>query len=590
MALRPLHRRLLTGAVAAVLVLGIGITLLERALEAALRAPVDAYLRARTLRLARVDSAPDLTVSLPVLRLSLWRRRLVLQRVGIRFERQTRSGLLQFEAQAQAVRLTGLDLGDVLWRRTFRLSGVAIERPTLRWSVEGPAEVSGAQAPTDTLPVTLPAPDSVLYRLVSGWLPDAVREGRIDRVRVSGASVHGTERRGAHTSTDSTAGLSLELRGLELDSASHRVFEYGALAADHLLHTTDAPGDSLQVRGISLLVSADDTTFAIEEIRTGATAGGHTFRAVGLRRSHARQVLTVDTVHFAPAGPDSSFFRAAGPRGTRVRALVTGFKALGLRQEHLRHRRVTAGGVWVGHAELDVLADHRLPAGPPRARVLWPARLAALDWVVGVDSLVIEDGAIGYGELYPGRPRAGRVTFERFRGSIYNLRNDSAAVRAAPARLRASALLFGQGPLSAEIEVPVRPGPVAIHARGTIGPMPLAALSAFILPANGLEITAGELASARFAVTVTGGQATGSFAAAWAGLELRLVDPVTGRQSLGRRLKSMVAGRLVRESQQPDRSGVLRSSPIAYTQVPGDSFWGLLWRALRSGMLAAARR
>lgn len=590
MPLRPPHRRILAGALGVVLLSGVGLVLLERALEAALRAPVDAYLRARTLRMANGAPGSGLDIALPVLRLSLFRRRLVLEQVRIQFDQTRDSVALHFVAEAPVITLSGLDLSDVIWRRNFRLSGVSLERPTLRREVEGPADRTAPRAaPPDSLPVTLPAPDSLLYRLVAGWLPDEVRGGRIERVRVTDATISSRERRGTRAVRDSTTGLSLELRGLQLDSTAHRVFEYGTLRLATARHATGVPTDSLQVERVQLTMSADDTTFDIGELRSAATAGGHQFRAVGLRRSFARQLLTVDTVRYGPVHADSMFFAAAGPRSTRVRAALTGIRVLGMRQENLRHRRLTAGGVWVGEATLDVLADRRTPAGPPRARVLWPAQFLGWDVVVGADSIVIEDGAIRYGELAPGRAQPGAVSFEQLRATVHRLSNDSVMTRAGPARLEASARLFGQGALRATIEVAIRPGPLQVRAHGDLGRLDLTRFNRFLLPANGMEITAGTLQAAQFRVVVAGGQASGAFGAAWDGLELRLVDPVTGRQNLGKKLKSMVAGRLVRSRQSVDPDGALRTAPIAYRQEPGDSFWGLLWRAVRSGMVKSVK-
>lgn len=569
----------------------LGAVLLDRALEAALRAPVDAYLRKRTLVLAQADSSPGLTIDLPVLRLSLLRRRLDLHDVRIRFDQATGGEVLHFEADAPVIVLTGLDLSDLIWRRSLRLSGVAIDGPVIRHRQEGPPDSIPARPqaePDDTLPITITSPDSLLFRLGAAWLPDAVRGARIDRVRVTDATVQSEEVRGSAVSRDSTAGLALELRGLQLDTTSHRVFERGTLAAQLFVHASERPKDSLLLSEVAVTVTSDDTTFDIGELRTGRTADGHQLRAVGIRRSHARQVLTVDTLTYAPAGSDSAFFAAARPRATRVRLLATRVQATGLRQQNLKHRDITAGGVWIARAELDLLADRRPPPGPQRPRRLWPARLAALPWTVGSDSIVLGTGTIRYGELMPGRPHPGSVQFTQVHARIHGLRNDSAAA-GTPVRIRAAAKLFGQGPLATDIEVPIRDGPIRLHARGELGELPLDSFNSFLLPGNGIEITGGTLQSAQFHFTITGGHATGELRAGYTGLELRLVDKVTGKQNFGKKLTSMVAGTMVRQERVPGKKGKLKPVPIAYEQTPGDTFWGLLWRAVRSGMVKAVR-
>lgn len=571
--------------------LALGAVLLDRALEAALRAPVDAYLRKRTLVLAHAGASPGLTIDLPVLRLSLLRRRLDLHDVRIRFDQRTGGEVLHFEADAPVLVLTGLDLSDLIWRRGLRLSGVAIDRPAIRRRREVPPDTTpprpGAE-PGDTLPITLTSPDSLLFRLVAAWLPDAVRGARVDRVRVTGATVQSEEVRGSAVSRDSTAGLALELRGLQLDTASHRVFERGTLEARRFVHASEHPQDSLVLSAVAVTVTPDDTTFDIGELRTGRTAGGHQLRAVGVRRSHARQVLTVDSLTYVPAGGDSTFFAAARSRATRVRLAATGLQATGLRQQNLRHRQITAGGVWIARVELDLLADRRPPPGPGRARRLWPARLAALPWTVGADSIVLATGTIRYAELMAGRPLPGSVHFTQVHARIHGLGNDSASA-GTPVRIRAAAKLFGTGPLATDIEVPIQRGPIRLHARGELGELPLDSFNSFLLPGNGIEITSGMLQAAQFEFSIAGGHARGELRAGYAGLELRLVDKVTGRQNFGKKLTSMVAGTMVRQERLPDKQGQLKPTPIRYEQAPGDTFFGLLWRALRSGIVRAVR-
>lgn len=592
--------------VAAVLAVVPGLWLLDRSLERAVRAPIDAYLRARTLALVHSEESTALTILLPELHLSLIRRRLVLQDVRIRFERKDDLRLQQFEAWAPRVTLTGVDLTDILWRRSFRLAGVAIRAPVLRHLDEGPPDTTVAQAgEADTLPVTLPAPDSLLYRLVATWLPEEVRGGRIEVVRVERGTISSRLVRGLAITVDSTAGLSLSLRGLQLDSTRHRVFDRATLSVGFMVHATPGRDDSLVVSAAELTVTPDDTAFSIGEMHTGPPANRHALRAVGIRRSHARLMLTVDTVSWAPLVSDSVFFRAAPARSTRVRAVATGISILGLRQENLRRRRLTAGGCWIAGAELDVLADRRLPGSPgpshsrspaagwsrrtPRPRVLWPGWFAGLDWVVGADSVVLESGRIRYAEWLATSAQPAAVTFDRLRVRLLRATNDSVVAAVAPLVINGRARLFGVAPIRTTVTVPVRTGPPSLRVEGDVGALPLASFNAFLLPANGLEITGGTLEHAAFRFDVAGGRSVGELRAEWRGLDLRLVDPVTGRQSLGKKLKSMVARMLTRNDNLPDKHGQLPAVPIRYEIRSKDTFWGLIWRSLRSGLVKAVR-
>jgi hypothetical protein len=111
-----------------------------------------------------------------------------------------------------------------------------------------------------------------------------------------------------------------------------------------------------------------------------------------------------------------------------------------------------------------------------------------------------------------------------------------------------------------------------------------------VLVANGVDITSGKMTEADFWMDLAGGRVKGQFKAIWSDLELRLVDPVTRKQNLGRKLKSMMAGLLVRKNNPVDRAGVPQTFPINYVVGPEDTFWGLIWRGVRSGMMKAMKK
>jgi hypothetical protein len=128
-----------------------------------------------------------------------------------------------------------------------------------------------------------------------------------------------------------------------------------------------------------------------------------------------------------------------------------------------------------------------------------------------------------------------------------------------------------------------------MRAEGEVGGMPISQFNTFVLPANGLEITDGTLENVAFWFDVTGGKSVGEIRAVWHDLSLRLVDPVTGKQNFGRKLKSVMARMLSKSDNQPDRKGRLEPVRIEYDTSPTDTFWGLFWRSLRSGLVTAMK-
>lgn len=602
----PSSRRvwLLTAAGALLILFGGGF-LLSRAIEAALYTAVNAYLSERTLTLYQKTDTDGVVVTVPHLELSLIRRRLELRDVRIRYDQKVADRYVRFEADAPAIVLTGLDLSDAIWRSRFHLSGVTVHQPRISRFDQGPAESDSATHAREDAEVQadlyaaaeqgkpgsfIPAPDSVLYSVIAAWLPDEIRGGRIERIAVDGGTLASRVIRGENITTDSTAGLDFTIRGIQLDSAEHRVFEWGTLTAAAFVHATPGRGDSLRVEGATVTIAEGDTAFMVAHAWIAPEGPRHGLHAMGIRRSQAGRTLVIDSTRYAPVVDDTTYFRAArGTRSTSHRMAAFNLRLSGLDQSALRQRQFTPRTLSIDSLDVTVISDQRPPAVPKNRR-LWPQRLDAIAWVTGVDSIILKAGNIRYGEIKPGQAKPGMVHFSRVRGTITNATNDSTrSGPASPAVIQAEANLFDAGPLNARIEVVVAPGPIQLRAEARLGAMPLRAFNMFVLNANGIDITDGRVHEANVWFTVKNGFAEGQLRPRYENFNLELVDKVTRKQSLGKRLKSIVAGIMTRSSNLPDKNGNLKAAPIRYVVPPTDSFWGLLWHATRTGVVKSIR-
>jgi hypothetical protein len=597
---------LLTAAGALLILVGGGF-LLSRAIETALYTAVSTYLSDRTLTLYQETSRDGIVVTVPSLSLSLLRRRLELKDVRIRYDRKVGDRYIRFEADAPEIVLTGLDLSDAIWHSRFHLSGVSLHRPRIARFDQGPAESdSAAQAREEAEeeadlyaaaqgnePASLiPAPDSVLYGVIAAWLPDEIRGGRIERISVDGATLASRVIRGTEITTDTTTGLDFTIRGIQLDSTEHRVFEWATLTAASFIHATPGRGDSLRVEGATVTIAEGDTAFIVNHAWLAPEGPRHALHAMGISRSQAKQTLGIDSLRYGPIVDDSTYFRSAnGRRSTSYRIAAFNVRFKGVDQAEVRRKQLTPTLLTIDSFDLAVLADQRGPAQRPRTRHLWPQRLDAIEWVTGIDSIILKAGDIRYGEIKEGQTRPGIVRFSNVRGTVANATNDSSRSGAqAPAVIEAQASLFDAGPLKARIEVVVAPGPIQLRAEARLGTMPISAFNMFVLNANGIHITDGKVHEADVWFSVKNGLAEGQIRPRYENLNLELVDKVTKKQSLGKKLKSLVAGIMTRSSNMPDRkSGKLKAAPIRYEVDPNDTFWGLLWHAARTGVVKSIR-
>ena len=111
----------------AVLAINGGAWLLERALMA----PVNAYIRDRTLAFLQEKSVEGLLITFPRLDLSLLRRQVLIHDLSIRYDNKDSTRYVRFQANVPRITLEGVDLGDVIWHRHLRLDVVRLSKPVV---------------------------------------------------------------------------------------------------------------------------------------------------------------------------------------------------------------------------------------------------------------------------------------------------------------------------------------------------------------------------------------------------------------------------------------------------------------------------
>jgi hypothetical protein len=580
------------GAGAAIMVLGAVLWWVPARFEEGLRAPINEYLRERTLAMLNETDVAGLSVGFASLDLSFVRRQLVITDIRIRYDHRDSTQYVRFEASTPRATLEGLDLGDMIRHESLRLDAVRVEFPTLsqhRDLAPGGPPLQEAVVVTDedSIPLAPIALDTLLYNAVAAWLPDEVRQARIELIAFEHGSVSSSITRGARITRDSIGGVTAELRGLGLDSLKHRVFESAAIDVRQGVHVS-ASSDSVVVDSVSVRLSGLDTAVTVHRIRSNpANPERSALDVAGIRQSNREGRLRVDTVVYGPEITDDGWFRRSHGRRTRIRLTVGGIQVDGTLLRRALGQRVDLRRIDINSLTLDVLADKRGAKAPTRPRVLWPQRLAALDWGVRVDTISLERGLVRYGEISEDRPEAAQLWLSDINALLTNVGNAKGfgAATAPRAVLDAKASLMGEGPVHVHMETPQTPGHFSLAVEGALDQFQAAELNRFVLVAAGVRLTTGRVNEARFAFKVKDGQATGDFSASFDSLHVQLVNRVTHERGFKEKLMGKVANAIVRNSNLPGEKSYRPAVPISYSVKPSDSFWGLIWRSLKTGVL-----
>ena len=310
-------------------------------------------------------------------------------------------------------------------------------------------------------------------------------------------------------------------------------------------------------------------------------------RCARLRASVPESELIVEGAEVRPSIDDEALFAARPFRTTRYRVVVPECRVSGVAYGELfQGRSYSARSVRVLRPSLDALANRDKPRMPPVGRKLMVHEaLAAVRRRVQVDSLVITDGQVSYGERVVAGARPGVLTFAAVSMSAEGIANRGEAP--AVIRLKAQGDFMRAGVLKVEMTIPVASPDLSLRYSGSLSAMDLTRLNAFSEAARHIRIESGSAAWATFEVDVTAGQARGRVRGVWSELKIALLDRQTGSEKgLRYRAASFLVNALtIRDSNAPDASGALMEGEVNYTRDPRDGFVRFVWFAVKSGVL-----
>jgi hypothetical protein len=575
-------------------------------LERALMGPVNAYLRDRTLAFLQEKSVEGLLITFPRVSLSLLRRRLVIHDLSIRYDNKDSTRYVRFQANVPRIVLMGVDPRDVIWHRSLRLDAVRVSNPVVSRYRETPdsaskkliASAHQVRIDPDSLAAEIPAMDTVVYNLFASWLPDNVRHAKIDLIAVENASVVFTSLKGSSISRDSTAKLSLRIREIQLDTTARRVFESARVSAASLFHLTTGLRDSLRIDSLLVRLDPADTTIEFRSLRTSPSDSGQVVYVSGFKRKQRAGTFSLDSLSYLPSRPDSVFFAHPDDK-TRVRLTMKGIRGRGVETGASLGMRAVARQVEVDSMMIDALADTRTeappetqPALPSKPRRLWPQALAETKWRVAIDTVTLKNGFVRYGELKSNRREPAVIWFSNISATITGMGNhpDKTGVKG-PAIMVAKAKFMSRATLETRMEVPIVPEHFAMKVEGKATDLPAEVLNRFLLTAEGFRVTSGRFHRADFGFQVANGKATGEMTLVYDSLFVEVVDKETRKKGIDEKLKTFFANTLViRGDNMPDDKGRLDPQPIEYRYKKRETFWGGIWRALRSGLTKTIKK
>jgi hypothetical protein len=306
-----------------------------------------------------------------------------------------------------------------------------------------------------------------------------------------------------------------------------------------------------------------------------------------LRASVPGSELMAEGTELQTLAGDKEFFAAHAFRTKRFHVVVPECRVLGLDyNEILKGKSYRARSVQFSGPTFEALINRDKPLEPNgKPSLMLQEALAAIPQPLQIDSLIITNGRLRYCEQLVAGAAPGVLTISAANLLAEGIANRGAA--SAAIQLRAQGELMEVGKLNVLMSIPITPPDFSLHYSGSLGPMDMTRLDAFLEVAEHTRIKSGSVQEGTFDIDVAAGQARGRVRGIYRNLEIAVLDKQTGTENgLDNRIDSLLAKLLkIRHSNAPDDLGSMKVGEVKYTKGPDDEFQQFAWFALRTGIL-----
>lgn len=313
---------------------------------------------------------------------------------------------------------------------------------------------------------------------------------------------------------------------------------------------------------------------------------GYRYRCGPLRVSVPDSEIVAEAVDIHPSVNGEQFFGGSRFRKTRIglgarKCTMAGLALIDL----LQGKKLHARSVQFQDVSADILINKDKPsiADSPAPRM--PSEiLASIKDTVGLDSLIINDGQLRYGERMTMGMRPATLTFDHVQVLVTGIASHSTGD--ANVGVQARGNFAGGGTLKLAMSIPLSRQHCSFRYSGSLSRTDISVFNSFVEISDAMRIKTGLLETAAFDIDVNAGSATGNVRAVYRDLIIASINGRTGSETgVFDRFSSWIAKNMkIRGTNMPDKLGAMKIGIVSYVRKKDDPFMGFVWFALRSGV------
>lgn len=296
--------------------------------------------------------------------------------------------------------------------------------------------------------------------------------------------------------------------------------------------------------------------------------------------------IVIENLEYRPLVDDDVIFVASDFRTTRYslaapKITIAGFACVDL----IRRENYRARSAQLSNVVLEVLINKDKPASARVSAPLMPNELLTFaNAPFFVDSIVIGDSRIAYGERFAVRTTPAFLTFDSTQILVKGIANRADST--ATIDISAQAIFMDESPVNIQLSLPVADPQLDFKYSGSMGKLDCCSFNPFVEKTERLRIKKGDLEEAAFDINVVSGRASGTVRATYRDLSFAVIDSESGSEKgFVNSLASIISNTFkIRNSNAPEESGSMKVGRVDYTKKPDETFLRFAWLSLYSGV------
>lgn len=297
------------------------------------------------------------------------------------------------------------------------------------------------------------------------------------------------------------------------------------------------------------------------------------------------EMVSIRNLALTPVVEKYRFAKIKGQQVDRFDLNIASIEIDGLDLDSLDVPSIDVDRINIGKADLEVFHDKHMPSGQGiRYKPLLHDALKAVGFSLGVDSILITDSKISYGEHLPNSKDPGFISFDRLDAELRNIRTPEHRLYSQDSLyMDADTYFMDESLLEVDMSYAVYEESDFHNLKARLGSMPASVLNPMLVNVAFMKIDDGLLNSMYLDLDITNRVAEGAITLDYEDLKITMLDENDNTNTnLKTRLRSLIANKFVMNTNNtgPD----LKIGEIDFERPKDKAIFGYWWNAIKTGM------